>query len=91
MSNISENNNNHDHSHSSTRKLGTVSGINLIGFIIELVGGIMFGSVALISDAFHMLFDALAYIMAFFSAYTAENWEANDNYKMITTTSDFIA
>lgn len=71
----------HDHGHaSSTRKLGTVSGINLIGFIIELIGGLMFGSVALMSDAFHMLFDAVAYLMAFFSAYTAENWEANENY-----------
>ena len=80
MSNIPENNSSHDHSHNSTRKLGTVSGINLIGFIVELIGGIMFGSVALMSDAFHMLFDALAYVMAFFSAYAAENWDANDNY-----------
>lgn len=70
----------HNHSNSSTRKLGTVSGINLIGFVVELIGGIMFGSVALISDAFHMLFDSIAYLMAFFSAYTAENWEANENY-----------
>ncbi len=71
--------NDHDHGN-STRKLGTVSTINLIGFVIELVGGLMFGSVALMSDAFHMLFDALAYVMAFFSAYTAENWDANENY-----------
>lgn len=72
-----ENNSSHT---SSTRKLGMVSGINLVGFVIELVGGVMFGSVALISDAFHMLFDALAYVMAFFSAYAAENWDGNENY-----------
>ncbi|RRJ29549.1 cation diffusion facilitator family transporter [Halocatena pleomorpha] len=35
-----------------------------IGFIIELLGGIVFGSVALVGDALHMLFDALAYIIA---------------------------
>ena len=48
----------------STRKLGLVAGINLVGFIIELVGGLAFGSVALLGDAFHMLFDALAYVVA---------------------------
>lgn len=48
----------------STRKLGIVAAINLAGFVIELVGGLLFGSVALISDAFHMLFDALAYVIA---------------------------
>ena len=48
----------------STRKLGVVAAINLAGFIIELAGGLLFGSVALISDAFHMLFDAMAYVIA---------------------------
>ena len=48
----------------STRKLGLVAGINLVGFVIELVGGLAFGSVALLGDAFHMLFDALAYVVA---------------------------
>ena len=48
----------------STRKLGAVAAINLAGFIIELAGGLLFGSVALISDAFHMLFDAMAYVIA---------------------------
>ncbi|MFB6241683.1 MAG: cation diffusion facilitator family transporter [Candidatus Nanosalina sp.] len=62
----------HEHGDTSSRKLGAVSGINLVGFVVELLGGIMFGSVALMSDAFHMLFDATAYLMAFFSAYKAE-------------------
>ncbi|MDF9748452.1 cation diffusion facilitator family transporter [Natrinema salsiterrestre] len=48
----------------STRKLGIVAAINLAGFVIELTGGLLFGSVALISDAFHMLFDAIAYVIA---------------------------
>lgn len=48
----------------STRKLGLVAIINLVGFGIELAGGLVFGSVALLGDAFHMLFDALAYVVA---------------------------
>ncbi|MFC7134865.1 MULTISPECIES: cation diffusion facilitator family transporter [Salinibaculum] len=48
----------------SVRKLGLVAVINLFGFVVELVGGLLFGSVALIGDAFHMLFDALAYVIA---------------------------
>lgn len=68
-----------DHDHSSghgsgggersIRKLGVVALINLGGFVIELAGGLLFGSVALIGDAFHMLFDALAYVLAFGAAY----------------------
>lgn len=58
-----------------TRTLALVSVINLVGFFIELAGGLLFGSVALISDAVHMLFDALAYVMAFGAVYTAERYE----------------
>ncbi|WP_148414650.1 cation diffusion facilitator family transporter [Haloferax sp. KTX1] len=60
----------HEHSVDSTsadqslRKLGLVAAINLVGFVIELIGGLVFGSVALLGDAFHMLFDALAYVIA---------------------------
>jgi len=48
----------------SVRKLGLVAAINFVGFVIELIGGLVFGSVALLGDAFHMLFDSLAYIIA---------------------------
>ena len=62
----------HSHRHgtgeTSSRKLAAVSIINLLGFGAELAGGLRFGSVALLSDAFHMLFDALAYVMAFRAA-----------------------
>lgn len=47
-----------------TRKLGLVAAINLFGFVVELAGGLLFGSVALLADAFHMLFDAVAYLIA---------------------------
>lgn len=46
------------------RKLGVVAVINFVGFVIELLGGLAFGSVALVGDALHMLFDALAYLIA---------------------------
>ena len=47
------------------RKLGIVAAINLVGFVVELAGGLAFGSIALVGDALHMLFDALAYVVAF--------------------------
>ncbi|UPV76887.1 cation diffusion facilitator family transporter (plasmid) [Halorussus limi] len=76
----------HDHSHghgassTSSRKLAAVSAINLLGFVAELAGGLLFGSVALLSDAFHMLFDALAYVMAFAAAYVADRYGEGDRW-----------
>ncbi|QCC57321.1 cation diffusion facilitator family transporter (plasmid) [Natrinema thermotolerans] len=73
---------NHGHGGSSTssRKLAAVSVINLLGFLAELAGGLLFGSVALLSDAFHMLFDALAYVMAFAAAHIADNYGDSDRW-----------
>lgn len=48
----------------SVRRLGAVAAINFFGFVVELLGGFAFGSVALVGDALHMLFDALAYVIA---------------------------
>jgi len=77
----------HDHAsgdgsepESSTRRLGSVAVINFCGFLVELAGGLLFGSVALISDALHMLFDMLAYAMAFGASYTAERFEGGDEW-----------
>lgn len=73
----------HDHEHGtsrSSRKLAFVAGINVVGFVGELAGGLLFGSVALLSDAVHMLFDALAYVMAFAAAYVADNYEVSDRW-----------
>ncbi|GGL71568.1 cation diffusion facilitator family transporter [Halocalculus aciditolerans] len=68
----------HDSGHGqprSVRKLGVVAVINTVGFVVELAGGLLFGSLALLSDAVHMLFDALSYLMAFAATYTAERYE----------------
>ncbi|EMA36259.1 cation diffusion facilitator family transporter [Halococcus hamelinensis] len=77
----------HDHSHghghgddASTRTLALVAVINVVGFVAELAGGLLFGSVALLSDAVHMLFDALAYVMAFAASYVATNAETSDRW-----------
>jgi len=67
-------------SSTSSRKLAAVSIINLVGFVAELAGGLLFGSVALLSDAFHMLFDALAYVMAFAASYVAERYGEGDRW-----------
>lgn len=64
----------------STRRLALVAFINFFGFLVELAGGLLFGSVALLSDALHMLFDMLAYVMAFGASYTAERFEGGDEW-----------
>ncbi|QLG50466.1 cation diffusion facilitator family transporter [Natrinema halophilum] len=64
----------------SSRKLAAVSLINIVGFLVELAGGLAFGSVALLSDAFHMLFDALAYVMAFAASHVAEHYGDGDRW-----------
>jgi len=71
----------HSHGHgedASVRTLGAVAAINLAGFVIELLGGLAFGSVALVGDAFHMLFDSLAYVMALVAAYMGTKSEPGE-------------
>ena len=73
----------HDHGHGtgrSGRKLALVAAINVVGFFAELAGGLLFGSVALLSDAVHMLFDALAYVIAFAAAYVASEYDTSDRW-----------
>jgi cobalt-zinc-cadmium efflux system protein len=71
----------HDHgSEASNRKLALVAAINLGGFVVEFAGGLLFGSVALLSDAVHMLFDALAYVMAFLAAWVASRYGHSDRF-----------
>lgn len=69
-----------DTNETSTHKLALVAGINFLGFVVELAGGLLFGSVALISDAFHMLFDMLAYVMAFSASFAAERFDRGDEW-----------
>jgi cobalt-zinc-cadmium efflux system protein len=61
------------HSHASTtRALAVAVGITAAFFVIELVGGILTNSLALQTDAFHMLTDVVALVYALFAAWLAQ-------------------
>ncbi|MFB6154094.1 MAG: cation diffusion facilitator family transporter [Halodesulfurarchaeum sp.] len=77
----------HAHSHgdvsgaeTSARRLALVAAINGVGFLLEVAGGLLFGSVALLGDAAHMLFDGLAYGMAFAAAGIAARYDTSDRW-----------
>ncbi len=55
----------------SARRLALVAGLNLLAFLGQVIGGLFFGSIALLSDGIHSLFDALAYLLAFGAGYLA--------------------
>ncbi len=62
----------HHHHHggaTSTRKLAYVLGITAGYTVIEAVGGLLTGSLALLADAGHMLSDAASLVLALFAAW----------------------
>jgi len=67
---------NHDHETNlrevSRRRLWWAMAIILLFLIVEVVGGLITGSLALLADAGHMLTDLLALAMAIFVGYLAE-------------------
>ncbi len=60
----------HEHLHrpAGTRYLGVALGITVAFFVIELVGGILTNSLALLTDAWHMLNHILALVFALLAA-----------------------
>lgn len=60
----------HDHGHSDAplRALAVTVGITGTVFLAELIGGLVSGSLALLSDAMHMLSDAAGLIIALLAA-----------------------
>ena len=58
----------HSHIHSHGNRLAATVVLNIIITIAEFVGGIVSGSLALISDAFHNLSDSLSIIIAWIAA-----------------------
>ena len=56
-----------EHSH-ETKHLGLAILINAVIFCVELIGGLLTNSLALISDAFHNLSDVVALILSFGAA-----------------------
>ncbi len=63
----------HEHLHPprGTRYLGIALGITISFFIVELVGGILTNSLALLTDAWHMLNDVLALSFGLIAAWLA--------------------
>ncbi len=67
-----------DHGHEpelravSRRRLWWATGIILVFLVVEVAGGLLTGSLALLADAGHMLTDLLALAMAIFVGYLAE-------------------
>ncbi len=66
----------HDHGHEHRRRVGSETGgrdllialsITVLMMIVEAVGGILSNSLALLSDAGHMLTDNLALLLSFFA------------------------
>jgi cobalt-zinc-cadmium efflux system protein len=64
---------------SGRKKLATIMGITFAFALVELVGGWMSGSLALISDAFHMLTDSSSLLLALIMAILAQK-PADDRY-----------
>jgi len=61
----------HDHAHGSETRLLIAAALTVITLIAEAIGGWMSGSLALLSDAAHMLIDALALLLAWAGAHFA--------------------
>jgi len=63
----------HEHLHPrrSTRYLGIALGITVSFFIVELLGGLLTNSLALLTDAWHMLNHILALVFALVAAWLA--------------------
>lgn len=62
------------------KKLLIVAGLNFIGFLVIVIGGFLFGSIALISNGLHDLFDALSYILAFATTWIATNRDTTERW-----------
>ena len=61
----------HEHSIRSVKHIGIALAITLSFFIIELIGGTLVNSLALITDAWHMLNDSFSLIIALLTSWIA--------------------
>ena len=65
----------HDHRASSRRRLAVAFGIALVVFVLQAVGGLLTGSLALLADAGHVLTDAAGVGLALFAGqYAWRRW-----------------
>ncbi len=64
----------HEHTHGpkGIRALGIALGVTLVFFVVEFIGGMMTNSLALQTDALHMLNDAFALVFALAAAWFSQ-------------------
>ncbi len=62
----------HDHGQANRRALATVLALTASFTVVEIVGGLLTGSLALLADAGHMLSDNLSLGIALFAAWLAQ-------------------
>ena len=62
----------HDHAEAPSRKLAVAFGVSLVVLGLEVFGGLASNSLALLSDAGHVLTDVLAIALAWFASRQAE-------------------
>lgn len=82
---MGHNHHGHDHAHGANKKTLMISFIIITGFmIIEVIGGVVTNSLALLSDAGHMLSDSIslfAGLLAFLLGERAANYAKTYGYK----------
>lgn len=69
----------HDHNHHQSSNIGIAFLLNFTFSIIEIIGGIITNSTAILSDAVHDLGDSLALALSFFTERLSKK-EATDKY-----------
>ena len=69
----------HDHKNQSSARIGLVFFLNVTFTIIELIGGILFNSTAILADAVHDLGDSISIGFAWIMSKLSEK-NANENY-----------
>ncbi len=65
------------HNEETLRKLWIVSAICLVFMIIEIIGGYMASSIAIMSDAAHLLSDLLGFLISIVSIYISRRKATN--------------
>lgn len=88
----------HEHEHGTTaamagKKFFVVTVLNLVITVVEIIGGVLSGSLALLSDAFHNLGDSLAIVLgyiAFKISLRGQNVKQTFGYKRAQILAAFI-
>jgi cobalt-zinc-cadmium efflux system protein len=66
----------HDHAHQNERRLFWVAVVTGTFMVVEAIGGVLAGSLALLADAGHMLADVSGLVLAWF-AFRVSRWPAD--------------